>query len=90
MKHYIFYREDNDFTDILQDSNIKKLFEFKLSFLQHLILGGEDIPEDIQSYILLKYGDDLKDKSFLFVDRKPKPFIDYNPDTNRPDKFKKL
>ena len=90
MKYYIFYREDSNFDDILHDTNTKKLFEFKIRYSQHLILGGEDIPEDIQSYIMLKYGDDMKDKKDIFIDRKPVPFIDYTPESNRPEKFKKL
>lgn len=90
MKYYIFYREDSNFDDILQDSNIKKLFEFKIRYSQHLMLGGEEVPEDIQSYIMLKYGEDIKDKKDIFIDRKPNAFIDYTPDPNRPDKFKKL
>ena len=90
MKYYIFYREDNKFNDILSDNNIKKLFNLKIKYNQYLILGGEDIPEDLQSYIMLKYGDDIKNNSHIFTDRKPVPFVDYTPERNRPDKFKKL
>ena len=90
MKYYIFFREDNKFDDILNDSNIKKLFGFKLQYSQHLILGSDTIPEEIQSYIMLKYGDDLRDKNRVFIDRAPKAFLDYSPDNKRPDKFKKL
>ena len=90
MKYFTFYRESDDFKDILQDANLKKIFDFKIRYHQHIIIGGEDIPEDIQSYILLKYGDDLKNNIDIFIDRKPVPFIDYTPDPSRPDKFKKL
>ncbi len=90
MKYFIFYREDNNFRDIFEDINLKKLFSFKIKYLQHLILGGIDVPEDIQSYIVLKYGDDLRNTYDIFIDRTPQPFIDYYPDPNRPDKFKKL
>lgn len=90
MKYYIFYRENDNFDDILFDKSIKKLFNFKIKYNQYLILGGEDIPEDLQSYIMLKYGDDIKDNSNVFIDRKPVPFVDYVPDYNRPKKFKKL
>jgi hypothetical protein len=90
MKYYIFFRDDNKFDDILQDSNIKNLFNFKIRYNQHLILGSESIPEEIQSYIMLKYGDDLRDKNSIFIDRTPKAFLDYIPDSKRPDKFKKL
>ena len=90
MKYYIFYREDNKFDDITSDTNIKKLFQFKLKYYQFLILGGEEIPEDLQSYIMLKYGDDIKNPNHIFIDRKPVPFKDYLPNNNRPEKFKKL
>ena len=90
MKYYIFYRENNDFSDILKDTNIKKIFVIKIKYNQHLILGNDEIPEDLQSYIMLKYGDDMRDNSHIFIDRKPKPFIDYMPNNNRPEKYKKL
>ena len=90
MKYYIFYREDNNFDDVLFDKSIKKLFNFKIKYNQYLILGGEDIPEDLQSYIMLKYGDDIKDNSEVFIDRRPVPFVDYTPDSKRPEKYKKL
>jgi len=90
MKYYIFYREDDDFNDILHDANIKKLLDVKLRYSQHLLMGGEEIPEDIQSYIVLKYGDIIKDKKDIFLDRKPKINIDYTPDPNRPERFKNL
>ena len=90
MKYFIFYREDDDFNDILQDQNTKKLFDLKIKFNQHLILGGDEIPDDLQSYIMLKYGDDIKNPNHIFIDRKPVPFKDYLPNNNRPEKFKKL
>lgn len=90
MKYFIFYREDNNFDDILLDKNIKKCFHYKLSWYQYLILGTESIKDETQSYLVLKYGDDMKDKSYVFPDRKPKPFIDYEPERDRPKKFTKL
>lgn len=90
MKYYIFYRENDDFKDILHDINLKKLFDFHLHYFQHLIMGSDDIAEDIQSYILLKYGDDIKNSSDIFIDRRPLPYKDYTPDPSRPEKFKKL
>jgi hypothetical protein len=79
MKYFIFFREDNDFTEILNDKILKKVFKFKIKFLQHLILGTENIDNEIVSYITLKYGDDLKNKEFLFIDRTPLPYQDYIP-----------
>lgn len=77
MKYYIFYREDNNFSGILNDNNIKKLFSLKIKYHMHLILGGSEIPKDLQSYIVLKYGDDLQNKKNIFIDRKPIISKDY-------------
>ena len=88
MKYYIFHRENNDFSDILTDANIKKLFVFKIKYDQHLILGSDEIPDDLQSYIMLKYGDDIRDNRHIFIDRKPVIGIDYSLDPKRPNKFK--
>ncbi len=90
MNYYIFHRENDDFNDIITDSNIKKLFVLKIKYHQYLILGSDVIPDDLQSYIMLKYGDDIRDYSHIFIDRKPIPFVDYTPDSNRPEKYKKL
>jgi hypothetical protein len=90
MKYIILNREDDNFSDILKDKNIKKYFDLKIKYHKNLILGCENLPEDIVSYIMLKYGDDIKDKNNYFIDRNPKPFIDYMPDSKRPPKFKKL
>ena len=90
MKTYIFKRESNDFDDILNDPTIKPEFRTVLSWQDHIMIctetyGDED---EINSYILLKYGDDLaKD---LIKDFSPKPYIDYQPDPNRPEKFKNV
>lgn len=90
MKYYIFERECDDFSDITKDTNIKKFFKVRIKYNQHLILGSDSVPEDIQSYIMLKYGEDIRNNNNVFLDRTPKPFKDYIPDTRRPVKFKKL
>ena len=90
MKYFIFYREDNNFDDILTDKNIKKCFHYKLNWYQYLILGTDSMKDETQSYLVLKYGDDIKDKSYVFPDRKPVPFVDYEPDRKRPKKFTNL
>ncbi len=87
MKYFIFYREDNNFKDILKDKNIKNYFQYKVFWKQYLLVGSESISEEIQSYLLLKYGDDIKDASYIFPNRQPVPFVDYTPDRNRPKKF---
>lgn len=90
IKYFIFYREDNSFDDILSDANFKKLFCIKIYWSQYLLLGSDKITDELYSYILLKYGDDLKNVKDIIPDRKPIPFVDYTPDKNRPEKFKNL
>lgn len=91
MNYYIFKKEDNNFSEILNDKTLKPLLKFKIKFYQHIILGSEDTVDSIlESYITLKYGDLLINKSDMFVDFAPKRHIDYLPDRNRPDKFKNL
>lgn len=90
MKYFIFYRESNDFKDILSDACLKKLFQHKLKWKNYLMVGSDKVNDETYSYILLKYGDDLKNKNDVFKDRKPVPFIDYTPDSKRPSKFKNL
>ena len=79
MKHYIFYRESNDFTDILKDSVVKKVVDTKMKWYQHLLIGIVKTPENekVFSYIVMKYGDDLTSK--LTEDYSPIPYIDYTP-----------
>lgn len=90
MKYFIFYREDNNFTDILDDKDVKKHFRYKMKFNHYLIIGTESLNDEVQSYLVLKYGDSMKDKSYVFSNRKPVPFVDYTPDRKRPKKFTKL
>ena len=77
MKLYIFFKEDNDFSDILDDNNLKKLFRFKISWSQHLMLGSNETTDELNSYIVLKYGESLLNERHLFKDRTPQPNIDY-------------
>ena len=77
MKYTLFFKEDNDFLDILTDPVIKKKIRMKISFAKHLILGLED--EKSVSYMILKYGDDVVSMSDVVPDRTPKPNIDYVP-----------
>lgn len=81
MKHYTFYRENNDFRDILEDSNLKRKIKFKIRWDQHLLIAFEHKPSDkLLGYIVLKYGDDMK-KMFDF-DYSPVPNVDYIPKRN--------
>lgn len=91
MKYYIFKREDDDFSEMLNDSTLKPLLEFKIKFEKHLILGSDySIDDKLSSYITLKYGDMIISNTNIFIDLKPKMHIDYTPDRKRPKKFKNL
>lgn len=79
MKYYTFYRESNNFTDILTDANIKRSVKTKMSWLNHLLLGfsEEKNNENIFGYVVLKYGEDIT--NLVEKDYTPMPNIDYIP-----------
>ena len=39
MKYYTFYRENDNFDDILNDTIIKKIIDEKIRWFQYLIIG---------------------------------------------------
>lgn len=77
MKYINFYRENNNFDDILNDTNIKKHIKEKIKWLNYLRIGIKESEERIFSYITLKYGDEMRNK--LTEDYSPIPHIDYIP-----------
>ncbi len=77
MKHYIFKKENNDFDEIINDSTLKNLIFTKIKWKDHIMLGIETDNEEVHSYILLKYGDDLVDYNHIFKNRKPTINVDY-------------
>ena len=77
MKYYTFYRENNNFDDILNDTIIKKIIDEKLRWYQYLIIGMNEKNEQSFSYITLKYGDEMKQE--LVRDFTPVTGIDYIP-----------
>jgi hypothetical protein len=78
MKNLYFYRESNDFKDILNDPTIKKSIKEITRMYGYLILGMPDSThEHVISYITLKYGDNLR--SSLVKDFTPIPNVDYTP-----------
>ena len=89
MKYYTFYRENNNFTDILSDPIIKKMIDTKISWYQYLTIGVQDTKANEQSFslITLKYGDDMKQHDTK--DFTPVPGVDYIPKRDI-SKFKKL
>ena len=82
MKHFLFYRESNDFADILSDGNLKKYIKVKIKFNNYLILAIDEYDKNVDkniSYIMLKYGEDVKDFTHIIPDRTPIPNVDYKP-----------
>jgi hypothetical protein len=90
MKTYIFYRESNNFTDILSDTNVKQYFKQKISWKNYLVLMSHKVKPEIESYIMLKYGDEMKSWDHIRKDNSPVPYVDYEPDPKRPEKFKNV
>lgn len=79
MKYIYFYRENNNFNDILKDVNIKKRIYLKISYYRWLIIGiAEDKDPKLISYINLVYGDSIKTDTN--PNRSPIPNKDYKPD----------
>jgi hypothetical protein len=77
---YILKDEQNNFDEFLQDKIIKKYIESKISYTGHMIIFMVDnMPSDTQSYMMLKYGDMIKDLSYIVPDRSPVMFEDYWP-----------
>lgn len=89
MKKLLFYRESNNFDDILSDINIKKLVRTKITFFQYLIIGFDDYKPKVKeldkvlSYIMLKYGEDLREFTDVIPDRTPIPYKDYVPERKK-------
>lgn len=77
MKYYTFYREDNNFDDILKDTILKPIIDTKIKWYQHLLLGVTDKSEGTLSYLTLKYGDEIVQNSHK--DRTPIAGVDYIP-----------
>jgi len=77
-KFYTFYRSNNNFTDILTDTNIKKVIDTKITWWQHLMIGIEEAKNSgTFSYITLKYGDEMIGN--IVKDHTPVPGVDYVP-----------
>ena len=89
MKYYTFHRENNDFSDILSDTNIKKVVDTKVSWWTYLMIGIEEKNNSgTFSYITLKYGDEMV--SSVVRDFSPIPGVDYTPKKNINDFRKKV
>lgn len=77
MKFIYFYRQNNDFSDILSDPSIKPHIYTKITWHQYLLLGiyNEKKIDSIISYINLKFGDDIRNN--IHPDFSPIPNKDY-------------
>ena len=78
MKYFTFCKENNDFSDILNDPAIKKVIDLKIMWYQHLIIGIQEYKnERTFSYITIKHGDEMVTE--LIKDFSPIAGIDYHP-----------
>jgi len=77
MKYITFYRESNNFDDILNDINLKKHVHEKIRWYNFLRIGLKDDKATLFSYITLKFGDEMRTK--LTEDYSPIPNVDYIP-----------
>ena len=76
MKYFTFYRESNNFDDILTDIALKKKIYETYTWTNYLKIGM-DVDDKIAGYITLKYGDEMR--TSLTKDYNPIPKIDYTP-----------
>jgi len=78
MKYYTFYRENNNFDDILADNIVKKFAEQKFKWYQYFMIGmRKDGNDQNFSMLTLKYGEDMVNN--LTKDFTPIPGVDYIP-----------
>jgi hypothetical protein len=89
MKYITFYNESDNFSEILNDTDIKKYAKLKIKWSNYLMIGlSEYKSESIISIITLKYGDNMVNN--LTKDFTPIPKVDYFPkkDKNKYSKSK--
>ena len=81
MKYYTFYRENNNFDDILSDNIVKKFAEQKFKWYQHLMIAMKK-ENNYQNFsmLTLKYGEDMFNN--LTKDFTPIAGVDYMPVRN--------
>lgn len=78
MKYYTFYRENNNFDDILSDNIVKKFAQTKIKWYQYFMIGmHKDGNDQNFSMLTLKYGEDMVNN--LTKDFTPIPGVDYTP-----------
>lgn len=78
MKYITFYNEFDNFSEILNDADIKKHAKLKIKWSHYLMIGlSEQKSDSIISMITLKYGDSMVNN--LTKDFTPIPKVDYMP-----------
>ena len=78
MKYYTFYRESNNFDDILKDTALKKYIDYITTWTNYLMIGlNEEFENKVNIHITLKYGDELRNE--LTKDYRPISGVDYFP-----------
>jgi hypothetical protein len=90
MKYYTFYRENNVFTDIENDTVVKKFADTKIRWYQHYMIGISTFIKDSDQYLsilTLKYGEDMIQS--VTKDYSPVPGVDYIPKKDK-TKFTKV
>lgn len=75
--YFTFYRESNDFSDILKDQILKKITHMKIKWVNYLMIGIHTKDDGNKSYITLKYGDSII--TDITKDYSPVPNVDYTP-----------
>lgn len=82
-----FKRSNNNFDDILNDSSLKKFIDYKITWSNHLLIKFTYVmPNEIKTYINIKYGDDIVDRTQIVPDRTPKMYVDYIPEPRNKNK----
>lgn len=81
MKYYIFKNENDDFRDLLADPVLKKEFNVRVRWKNHLLLGNRSIApnQNILSYVNLKFGESMVSVTKVIPDHGPVMFKDYHP-----------
>ena len=79
MKYYTFFRENDNFDDILSDNIVKKIAGTKIRWYQHFMIGINKYGNDQNfSMLTLKYSEDMVNN--LTKDFTPVAGVDYTPD----------
>ena len=77
--YYIFYRESNDWDDILKDPGIRKKIMHVIKWHHHLMIGFKQEDQNIGSYIAIKWCEELRSWNDIVPDRTPILGRDYAP-----------